>query len=245
MRIEHVSKSWGQGTGRPVSVTSVADPSSSDMPEPASDLATTIVELAPDGILIVDHDGVISFANPAAGAIFGYPSRALVGVAVEALVPECVRPVHVRHRDSYKAAPQPRPMGWGRDLMACRSDGSEVPVDISLSPVSLDGRAATIAVVRPMAYRRDSETELRRRLLIQEDERIASHLNDRVVKRLFLAGMKIQSVLQLTDHPVAQRLTETVDQLDTAIREIRYTVFAGVLPEAGEGPEEAADEKRT
>lgn len=244
MRVEHVSRAGGRGHDIPVSVASVADPSS-DTPEPASDLAHTIVELAPDGILIVDDEGVISFANPAAGSIFGYASPALIGVAVEALVPECVRRVHARHRDSYKAASQPRPMGWGGDLTGLRSDGSEVPVDISLSPVSLDGRAATIAVVRQVADRRDSEAEIRRRLLVQEDERIASQLNDRVVKRLFLAGMKIQSVLQLTDHPVAQRLTETVDQLDTVIREIRHTVFVGVLPEPAEAAEGAGEQKRS
>lgn len=235
MRLEHVSKAGGRGPVVPGFATSVADsPSGSDIPGPSSNLATTIVELAPDGILIVDPDGVISFANPAAGSIFGYSIPELLGLPVEALVPECLRAVHARHRDGYKAAPQPRPMGWGRDLMARRCDGTEVPVDISLSPVSLDGRAATIAVVREVAGRRDSETELRRRILVQEDERIATQLNDRVVKRLFLAGMKIQSVLQLTDHPVAQRLAESVDQLDTVIREIRHTVFAGALPDAGE-----------
>lgn len=200
---------------------------------PGSDLASTIVELAPDGILVVDPDGQISFANPAAAAMFGYPRQDMTGLSVDALVPTCLRLVHARHRRGYIGEPSPRPMGMGRDLMGRRADGSEVPLEVSLSPVSLAGRQATIAVVR--VVRRPSDSALRQQLLAEEDERIAAELHDRIIKRLFLAGMKIQSVLTLTDTPVYQQLNETVDQLDTIIREIRHTVFAGVLAGGRQG----------
>ncbi len=230
MRVEHVSKAGGGGATLSRSATSAA--AGSEGPRPSSDLATTIVELAPDGILIVDSEGVVTFANPAASGIFGYTRDDLVGLPVEALVPEYLRSAHTSHRRGYRAAPQPRPMGRGRALAARRSDGRAVPVDISLSPVSLGGRSATIAVVRHGSHGPEREAELRRRVAVQEDERIAAELNDRIVKRLFLAGMKIQSVLNLTDQPVSERLSESVDQLDTVIREIRHTVFAGLLPDA-------------
>lgn len=199
------------------------------------DLSSLIVELAPDGILIVDVDGAISFANPAAAAIFGYHRQDLTGLTMDELVPGCLEGEHGGRWQSSGLEPGPRPIGARRDLLGRGADGSEVPVEISLSPVTLGGRAATIAIVRPVPAHRAVESELRKRLLLEEDERIAAELQDRVIKRLFLAGMKIQSILTLTETPVYQQLNETVDQLDKVIHDIRHTVFADVL--AGGDPE--------
>lgn len=236
MNVESASSAGERAQAFPETVAPGAVPLVSvQAPDPPPDLASAIVEMAPDGILIVGPDGLVSFANPAAADIFQYPHHAMPGLAIEVLVPDGLRSVHARHRPGYDAVARPAATGPGRCLMARRRDGTEVPVEVSVSPVRLEGSPATIAVVRRAAEQRASEVELRRHLLVEEDERIAHELNDRIVKRLFLAGMKIQSVLQLTDSPIAQQLNETVDQLDTAIREIRRTVFAGCLSKPG-GP---------
>ena len=191
----------------------------------AAELASAIIELAPDGILVVDADGTIRFANPAAGAVFSCPHRALVGMAVESLLPERVRPAHVQHRADYEAAPRPRPMGVGLDLVALRADGTEVPVQISLSPAHLGASTGTIAMVREMTEQRVQEQLSRMHMLIEERDRIAAALHNRVIERLFSAGMGLQSVLRIANSRIAASLGEAVDQLDQAIHEIRHTVF--------------------
>lgn len=202
-----------------------------DGPAPAGDLARSIVELAPDGILVVDGEGTVSYANPGAADIFGYDRPQLVGMAVDDLVPEGLRRVHRTHRSGYAETPKPRAMGPGLDTVARRADGSDVPVEISLSPVSLSGAPATIAVVRHIGEKRARESEARRRLVLEEEERIAVHLHDAIVRRLFLAAMGIQAVIPMAGDGVAQKLQGSVDELDTAIREIRHAVFSAALPD--------------
>jgi PAS domain S-box-containing protein len=199
-----------------------------------SDLATTIVEWAPDGILILESDCTISFANPAAAEIFGHRREDLIGAAVETLIPGYL-PFRQGSRRG-ECCRTSRPVHPDGDLAARRADGSDVPVELSLSPATFEGRAVTIAVVREVTSSRARELETRKLIVAQEEERIASQLQDRIIKRLFLAGLKIQSVVNLTERPVSQRLHETVDQLDTVIRDIRHTVFTGTLCDAPPGP---------
>ena len=231
MSVEHASKSGVGGDVLPGSVGPPTGTETGRVSQGDAELAATIVELAPDGILIVDPDGAISYANTAAAALFGYPRHHFTGIPMQVLVPDgAARIQAVQDPDLGVCGSPGLPGERVRDLTGRRADGSAVAVEMSLSPAHLGGRPATIVVLHQVDDDRVNERELFRRLIIEEDERIASDLNDRVVKRLFLAGMKIQSVLQLTDHPVTQRLSETVDQLDTVIREIRHTVFAGSLP---------------
>src|SRR3974390_3153376 len=99
-----------------------------------------VIADAPDGILLVEPSGVICFANPMAARLFGYPPGALVGRSVDELIPESRRGAHARYRAEYAETPHPRPMGTGLDLHARRADGTEIPVEISLSPVAEGNR---------------------------------------------------------------------------------------------------------
>jgi PAS domain S-box-containing protein len=125
-----------------------------------------LVQAVPDGLVVVNDEGMIVFVNSTAERLFGYHRRELLGRPVELLLPERYRLAHVQHRRDYLAVPRPRPMGSGLELWARRKDGSEFLVDISLSPVQTDHGLLIIAAVRDATARRQAEAE-RSRLLAQ------------------------------------------------------------------------------
>ncbi len=103
-------------------------------------------ESVPDALLIVGRDGSIVFANQHAERLFGYEPGQLVGVEIEALIPERDRQRHAEVRAEFSVDPAVRPMGFGRELFALRSDGREFPVEVGIGPADRD--ANTVAVVR-------------------------------------------------------------------------------------------------
>src|SRR5690348_1800142 len=107
-----------------------------------------VFEAAPDGILVVDHRGFIHSANPMAGRLFGYAHDELVGENVDILVPKATRGIHSDHRARYVRTPRSRPMGVELELRGSRKDGTEFPVEISLSPWESPEGVRIIVVVR-------------------------------------------------------------------------------------------------
>ncbi|BEP55553.1 hypothetical protein GmRootV118_27970 [Variovorax sp. V118] len=109
----------------------------------------------PDALLVVDQLGCIMLANPSAAALLGYAENELVGLNVDVLVPESIRPRHASYREAYGRAPRPRPMGTHMELVAKRKDGSEVMVEIALSPLQNHGLPFVVAAIRDIgAYPR-------------------------------------------------------------------------------------------
>lgn len=102
----------------------------------------------PDSLLIADQAGTIVLANPSAAALLGYTMEDLVGLNIDALVPDSIRPCHASYRAAYAQAPHPRPMGTEMDLVARRKDGSEVMVEIALSPLQDQGLPLVVAAIR-------------------------------------------------------------------------------------------------
>jgi len=102
----------------------------------------------PDGLIVADGEGRIVLANPAAAELLDYPAQELVGLTVEALVPDAIRPRHASYRDAYLRAPRARPMGTQMELVARRRDGSEVMVEIALSPLQDHGLPYVVAAIR-------------------------------------------------------------------------------------------------
>lgn len=127
-----------------------------------------LLEMAPDAILLVDAAGRIQLINGEAEHMFGYSREELTGQPVELLLPERFRHSHVEHRNRYRLESRTRPMGIGLDLYALRKDGTELPVEISLSPTSTDGDRRVISVIRDITPRRQSEDE---RLQLLDRER--------------------------------------------------------------------------
>lgn len=121
-----------------------------------------LVENAPDAIVGVDDEGRILLVNEQAERMFEYREEEMVGLPIESLVPERYREEHVHHRNGYVRAPRTRPMGAGLELHARRRDGTEFPVEISLSPLeTVDGLLVT-AIIRDVTRRRQTEEQLRR-----------------------------------------------------------------------------------
>ncbi|HEV2174829.1 MAG TPA: PAS domain S-box protein, partial [Nitrospira sp.] len=118
-----------------------------------------LLEAAPDGIGVVDDRGRILVVNEQLCSMFGYEADELVGNSVEMLVPLQLQSDHRRHRARYVASPTRRPMGLGMDLVGLRKDGTEIPVEISLSPVASAARTFTVAVVRDISERRRLQVE--------------------------------------------------------------------------------------
>lgn len=123
-------------------------------------LQRAIFEQAPDGLLLVAPDGRIVRANEQAIRLFGYSAEALLALTVEDLVPDAVRQRHRSLRSTYLAAPSRRRMGSAIALAARRSDGTEFPVDIMLSPLRGVPHALVIATVRDVTARRLAEDAL-------------------------------------------------------------------------------------
>jgi PAS domain S-box-containing protein len=131
-------------------------------PIPTSSLDEALFELAPDAILLVDAGGTIVRANAHAEVVFGYPRAEMIGMSIDAVVPEPARAAHAARRASYAAAPRTRPMGGGLELRACRKGGAEFPVEVALAPiVSTDG-PLVLAIVRDATVRKEAEAILRR-----------------------------------------------------------------------------------
>ena len=121
----------------------------------------SLLEMAAEGVVIVDRDGRIVLANNKAEELFGYRREELLGQEVEILVPESRRLVHSEHRAKYLANPRNRPMGAGIDLIARRKDGSEFPVEISLSYAGEGDDMLIMASVLDITGRRALEEGLR------------------------------------------------------------------------------------
>ena len=119
-----------------------------------------LLEAAPDGIIEVERDGTIVLLNAAAEKMFGYRREELLGQLIEVLVPQSLRYRHHEHRDHYAEHPVTRPMGIGLELFAQRQDGSQFPVEISLSPIRSSQGSRVIAIVRDITSRKQGESQI-------------------------------------------------------------------------------------
>ena len=120
----------------------------------------SLLEAAPDAMVIVDEGGTIRIVNSQTERLFGWDRAELLGKPVEVLIPDRFRDSHAAHRQAYAHAPRTRNMGTGLELYGRRKDGSEFPVEVSLSPlVTPTGRLVT-AAVRDITDRKRAEAEL-------------------------------------------------------------------------------------
>lgn len=191
---------------------------------------STWIDELPDGLLMCAPDGTITVVNERMSAMSGYSREDLVGRNVDMLVPRDHRPHHAQRRATFVQAHVARPMGPGMNLSLERADGTELPVEISLSPLAGDRSRGVIAVVRDVTERMRAEAALRTTSellsLADERERIARDLHDTVLQRLFGLGLELQAVAIRAGNPdVSDRVEDAVDEIDLIIREIRTAVF--------------------
>jgi PAS domain S-box-containing protein len=141
----------------------------------APELLPQLLALSPDALLVVDQAGIITHLNHEAEKLFGSQATDLLGRPLEILMPARFHARHIARREAYAAAPHTRPMEAHLDLSARRSDGTEIPVDISLRPVFIEGQLHVIAAIRDLTARRAAERE---RLLQTERLRAQAGLLD-------------------------------------------------------------------
>jgi PAS domain S-box-containing protein len=164
------------------------------------------LESMPDATCIADEDGIVTTVNRQLEELFGYDRSELVGERVEKLLPERTRERHAAYREAFMEDPARRPMGASLDLYALRSDGTEFPVDISLSPIRIGGHVEVMAAIR-------DATERRRR------QRRVERQNDRLEEFVGVVAHDLRNPLQVA----AGRLelageTGDLDHLDAVAR---------------------------
>lgn len=173
----------------------------------------TLVEAAPDGVVVVSAEGTILLANPEIQRMTGYAGEDLVGGSIDTLVPDGARDTHAARRDAYATSPHTRPMGSGLELTMQRKDGSQLPVEIMLSPMQIGGQRATVAFVRDVTESR------RRRRELEEANAAANAANRELEAFSYSVAHDLRAPLRSIDGFTQAVVEDHGDRLDEDARD--------------------------
>lgn len=162
-----------------------------------ADLLESLIEFAPDAMLVVDAQGLIVHANKQVATLFGCTREEINDRPVECLLPERFRSRHIHHRQGFASNKRLRPMGAGLELFGLRWDGTEFPLEISLSPLPDGGEGLTAAAIRDVTDRKRDEGELiAAREAADEAREIADRANQGKSRFLATASHDLRQPLQ-------------------------------------------------
>jgi PAS domain S-box-containing protein len=202
--------------------------------------ARAVLESAGQAILIVDQRGTILSANRQAETMFGTPRDRMVGAPVESLMPERLRARHAQHTAGYFRDPHVRPMGRGLDLLARRADGTEFPVEISLSYVRTDEGLRGLAFVTDITQRRAMERASRQTERLTAVGQLASGFAHEVNNPIGVMTTRIE--LMLMDAEANRLPAEVVDDLKVLHRHAQRvaSITNSLLSFSRQSPQERA-----
>lgn len=193
-------------------------PDDASMPQMSDDAFRRVVEYAPSAMVLVDGRGMIVLVNQQAERLFGYPRSSLVGRSIDLLVPSAARAHHAAFRHSFLSSPSPRPMGAGRDLFACRADGSEFPVEIGLNPMDTGRGILVLASIVDITERRRAQQVLEQAL--QEKTVLLNEVHHRVKNNLQVITSLLNLQANNADDP---RVRDILNESQNRVRAMALT----------------------
>ncbi|MBN8699887.1 MAG: PAS domain S-box protein [Chitinophagales bacterium] len=156
-----------------------------------------LFQYASMGIVVAGKGGDILLVNNFLLTQFGYASASeLVGQKIEKLIPSRYHGKHTHYRDKYNHNPHPRPMGIGKDLFAVKKDGTEFPVEVSLSNYTMDNESYTIGFINDISIRKGFETEVQRQQMqLAETNKRIEQMNDELEEKVELRTKQLKETL--------------------------------------------------
>ena len=223
------------------------------------EIIRALLESAAQAIVTIDSGGRIELVNVTAEQMFGYSRQEMVGHPVEMLIPIRLQDIHHQHRADYFAHPRKRPMGIGLDLAGRRKDGSEFPIEVSLSYIETENGIVAVGFITDITDRKLAETALQAKatslqesqenlralageLLTAQEEanrRIARELHDVFGQKMALLGLKVnevESLLPTQPSLASEKLRtcrEQIGMLAQDIQEFSRQLHPSVLHELG------------
>ena len=182
-----------------------------------------IVEAAPNAMVMVNLAGRIEMVNAQAEQVFGYARADILGQPIEMLVPDRFRASHLRHREAFFTQLGSRPMTPGRELYACRGDGTEFPVEIRLNPIDTDDGPMVLSAIVDISHRKEEAERVQAAL--REKDILLGEIHHRVKNNLQIVCSLLELQWARVTDPVALEMLRDSQNRVRSMALIHQTLY--------------------